>query len=216
MSERIWLGFFTALTLACRTALASTAQIEVTDAGGRPLSETVVVLSPESSAAPAPASALPAESIIDQRHETFLPLVTLIREGGHVIFTNNDATMHQVYSFSDIRQFAFEIDEGQRSQPVTFEKPGVAAIGCNIHDQMITYVYVASQPFGAVSDRSGHATIVNVAEGRYRGSAWHPGLAPGTPGRAFELVVTATGGRARVVLPVVVGSARTAKHMQMY
>ena len=86
--------------------------------------------------------------MIDQRNETFLPLVTIVRKGGQVIFTNNDTTMHQVYSFSPIKQFDFEIDEGRHSEPVVFDKPGVASIGCNIHDHMITYVYVADTPVG--------------------------------------------------------------------
>ena len=102
-------------------------------------------------------SHLPDEAIIDQRDETFIPLVSLIRAAARVVFTNHDTTMHQVYSFSPIKQFAFEIDQGQRSQPVVFDKPGVSSIGCNIHDQMMTFVYVADSPWAAITDAKGHA-----------------------------------------------------------
>src|SRR5215469_11817836 len=138
MAGKIWLTVLTAVLLVHGRALGATAEVDVADAHGRPLADAVVELTPAVTSPGAGPGGLPLESIIDQRHETFLPLVTLIRKGGHVIFTNNDTTMHQVYSFSPIKQFAFEIDKGQRSDPVTFEKPGVAAIGCNIHDQMIT------------------------------------------------------------------------------
>src|SRR5215469_2741229 len=133
-------------------AFGSSAEVAVTDKSGRPLGDAVIELSPETPQRVAPAMQPPLEAIIDQRHETFLPLVTVVRKSGHVIFTNNDTTMHQVYSFSPIRQFAFEIDEGERSPPVVFDTAGIAAIGCNIHDRMITYVYVADAPFAAKTD----------------------------------------------------------------
>src|SRR5207237_4743754 len=132
-------------------------------------SDAVVELSALAPPAIAPARLPSGEAIIDQRHETFLPLVTVVRKGGHVIFTNNDSTMHQVYSFSPIKQFAFEIDEGQRSPPVVFDKPGVVAIGCNIHDRMITYVYVADSPLAEKTDRKGLLLFADLPPGRYRG-----------------------------------------------
>src|SRR5437763_4137833 len=120
MSEKVWLGVATALLLLVRPAFAGSADVAVVDRSGRPLSDAVVELSALAPPAIAPARLPSGEAIIDQRHETFLPLVTVVRKGGHVIFTNNDSTMHQVYSFSPIKQFAFEIDEGQRSPPVVF------------------------------------------------------------------------------------------------
>jgi plastocyanin len=212
---KFWPGLLTALALTCGSACASVVEVDVTDAHGRPLSDVVVELAPPDNSVPAE-SKLPGERVIDQRHETFLPLVTLIRKGGHVIFTNNDTTMHQVYSFSDIRQFAFEIDEGERSEPVVFDKPGVAAIGCNIHDQMITYVYVAAQPFAALSGATGKVTIGNLPDGQYRGTVWHPQLPPGAPLPTFNLAVAGTVARTTVALPVVAVQRKKPMHMQVY
>jgi plastocyanin len=216
MIGKIRTGFLIAVLSARSAAFAATAEIDVTDARGHPLPDAVIELAPAGAAATSPASTLPAEGIIDQRHETFLPLVTVIRRGGHVIFTNNDTTMHQVYSFSDIKQFAFEIEEGEHSQPVVFDKPGVAAIGCNIHDQMITYVYVATAPWGAVSDRAGHALIADIPDGSFHGTVWHPALAPGAPPRSFELSVSGNAVRTSVALSVTVPPRKKSMHMQMY
>lgn len=216
MIAKIWLGLLTALALTCASASAAAVDVDVTDMHGHPLADAVVELAPADSTAPLAGTKLPAENVIDQRHETFLPLVTLIRVGGRVIFTNNDTTMHQVYSFSEIRQFAFEIDEGERSQPVVFDKPGVAAIGCNIHDQMITYVYVAAKPFAAFTNGAGHAAMGGVPEGRYRGTVWHPQLPPGAPLPAFDLVVSGTSSRTMVALPVTAMTRKKPMHMQMY
>ncbi|HLY07183.1 MAG TPA: hypothetical protein VKR31_15665, partial [Rhizomicrobium sp.] len=134
----------------------------------------------------------------------------------HVVFTNNDTTMHQVYSFSPIKQFAFEIDEGQRSPPVVFDTAGIAAIGCNIHDSMITYVYVAVSPFAARTDAKGVISFVALPPGNYRGTAWHPQL--GTTLRPFALAAAAGGTKTTITLPVrgTVASGKKSMHMQMY
>ncbi|HEX4158285.1 MAG TPA: hypothetical protein VHY79_07400 [Rhizomicrobium sp.] len=215
MRANFWLGLLTALVLSCGCAGAAVVDVDISDAHGHALSDAVVELSPTDKST-MPGTNLPTESVIDQRHETFLPLVTVIRRGGHVIFTNNDTTMHQVYSFSDIKQFALELDEGRRSQPMVFDKPGVAAIGCNIHDQMITYVYVAAQPFAAMSNGQGRTALEGVPDGRYRGTVWHPQLPPGAPLPAFDLVVTGASARTSVTLPVTAAPRRKPTHMQMY
>jgi len=185
--------------IAVTGASAATVDITVTGADGAPASFAVVGLVPdEANAVIAPHT--PEKSVIDQRHETFLPLVVVIRRGGRVVFTNNDATMHQVYSFSSIKQFQFEIDEGQVSRPVQFDEPGVAAIGCNIHDNMVAYVYVADEPFAAVTDEQGHAEIHDVPEGQYLAKAWHPQLRIGHA--PPPTLLTVKGERAKVSVSV--------------
>jgi len=201
------------ILLACAAALlgiqahAATIAITITDTAGHPAPNAVVAMT---SASPPESSRLPADAVIDQRKETFLPLVTLVRKGGRVIFTNNDTTMHQVYSFSPIKQFAFEIDEGRKSDPVIFERAGVAAIGCNIHDHMIAYVYVADTPWVAITDSQGRGQI-EAPPGNYRVEVWHPQLAPG---RALPSSTLAVKGPAKFALSVPL-LAPPPKHMHM-
>lgn len=196
-------------------AFAGTLKVEITGTDGKPAASAVVELVPD---APQDViSHLPNEAIIDQREETFIPLVSLIRRGGRAVFTNHDTTMHQVYSFSPIKQFEFEIDEGQRSAPVVFEKAGVASIGCNIHDQMITFVYVAQSPWAVMTDAQGRAAIADVPSGTYHVNIWHPQL---TPGRAPPSVALSVSGaetkfsQAISLLPGMPGKKHM--HMQMY
>jgi len=201
--------------LAGTDTLAATVNLALTTQDSRPAESAVVELVPQSAPQTSAPSRLPAEAIIDQRHETFIPLVSLLRAGGHVVFTNNDSTMHQVYSFSEIKQFAFEIDEGHHSDPVEFDKPGVSAIGCNIHDQMITYVYVAATPWAAVTDATGMARIADVPAGTYRANIWHPRLKPGQPPPSPVLVVQGENARLSASLALVPEPMRH-MHMQMY
>lgn len=165
--------------LSASGACAATVSVAVTDSHGSPAADAVVTLAPVDKAQIP--SAVPQKNVIAQRDETFIPLVVIVRRGGNVVFTNNDTTKHQVYSFSPIKQFAFEIDQGQISAPVNFPEAGVAAIGCNIHDQMIAYVYVADAPFAALTDAKGLAQFKDVPAGSYRATIWHPRLAPGSP-----------------------------------
>jgi plastocyanin len=197
--------------LGCSDACAATVSVTVTDAKGGPVPNAVVILAPDS--AIVMQSHAPEISTIDQRHESFLPLVVVVRKGGEVVFTNNDTTKHQVYSFSPIKRFQFEIDKGQVSKPVQFEKTGVAAIGCNIHDNMVTYVYVADAPFAAVTDTSGHAELRDVPDGAYLASAWHPQLRPGTQSGSTALAVAGGNAKLALTMPVTLLAMRGMSHM---
>jgi plastocyanin len=172
----------------------------VTDANGKPAANAVVTLVPDAS--PAPASHVAPRAVIDQQHEMFLPLVVVVRKGGEVVFTNNDKTMHQVYSFSPVKQFQFEIDRGQVSKPVVFDKPGVAAIGCNIHDNMVAYAFVADAPYAAVTDAQGHTALHDVSDGAWHAAAWHPQLRIGKQPTPVALTIAGQDARLALTLPL--------------
>ena len=212
----IWHARFAAIAavLFAAPAWAGGVSITVSDSHGTPIADAVVALISDSQMA-LPESRVPASAIIDQRHEMFIPLVSLIRKGGHVTFTNNDTTMHQVYSFSVIRQFQFEIDQGQHSKPVIFDEAGIAPIGCNIHDQMITYVYVASSPFTALTDAKGHAQFSDVPDGAYHAIAWHPQLAPGTPTPTRPVMTSSANVAVTMEIPLLAGPKPGTAHMHM-
>lgn len=201
------------LTFACvhGSAIAATVDVAVTDANGKPAVGAVVSLTPENGAPPSPSN-IPNEAVIDQRNQMFAPLAVTIRKGGHVVFANNDATMHQVYSFSPIKQFEYEIRQGEKSPPVAFDKPGVAAIGCNIHDNMVAFVYVADSPWTVTTDEHGHATIANVPDGAYRASVWHPKLAPGRAPPSADLQVSGASAKLSLSAPLLGGAMPGMKH----
>ncbi len=210
-------GLIAAFTFVCiaTPAFAGTLNIAITDSDGKPAPDAVVELVPDAAGA-TPPSRVPLEAVIDQRHETFIPLVSLIRKDGHVIFTNNDTTMHEVYSFSAIKQFEFEIDEGQHSDPGVFNLPGVAAIGCNIHDQMITYVYVADSPFATITDASGHARFSDIPAGSYHAHIWHPRLPPGEATPSHAIAVGGADQSAAFSLKLMASPAKRPMHMGGY
>ncbi|MFT5445153.1 MAG: plastocyanin [Gammaproteobacteria bacterium] len=64
-----------------------------------------------------------------------------------VDFPNSHDVLHHVYSFSPAKCFELTLYHGNTASPITFNKPGVVVLGCNIHDRMIGYVYVCDSPY---------------------------------------------------------------------
>jgi len=199
-------------TIASASANAASVVVDVTDSSSMPAASAVVSLVPDAPPA-AIASHVPEKSVIDQRHETFLPLVVVVRKGGSVTFTNNDMTTHQVYSFSPIKQFQFEIGKGQVSKPVVFDTPGAAAIGCNIHDNLVAFVYVTEARFAAVTDASGHAEFHDIPEGVYRAVVWHPQLRVGKQLPPEVIMVRGNSAKLAFSVPITAGAEPGMRHM---
>ena len=74
--------------------------------------------------------------------------------------------------------------------PIVFDKPGVAVLGCNIHDRMAAWVVIADTPWFARSGTDGQARIDAVPAGTYRLTVWHPAL----PTNVMPTPVTVTMG----------------------
>src|SRR5262245_51016288 len=78
-------------------ASAATLQIRLTDSHNRDAAGLGVVVE-TSTVEPRPAT--PPTAVIDQRHEQFVPRVSIVRRGTEVAFPNTDRVQHHVYSFS--------------------------------------------------------------------------------------------------------------------
>lgn len=170
--------------LAAPAAGAGTLAVAVTDAAGQPLANAVALLVP---AAGAPPVRPMPDTEISQAQRRFQPRVTLITAGTKVNFPNFDTVRHHVYSFSAAKTFELKLYAGVPAAPVTFDKPGIAVLGCNIHDRMAAWVVVADTPWAARSGSDGLARIASVPAGDYRLSVWHPGLPAATPAAPVAL-----------------------------
>jgi plastocyanin len=158
-------------------ARATSLTVVVTDLAGKPLVDAVALLDP----AAGKVAVKPGPDVeISQAKRTFTPRVTLITTGTKVTFPNFDTVRHHVYSFSPIKTFELKLYAGVPNLPITFDKPGFAVLGCNIHDTMAAWVVVADTPWHARSAANGQAHIENIPPGAYRLRVWHAGL-PLTP-----------------------------------
>lgn len=192
MARWLWLLVGLIGSLPSQGALAELG-VRVVDAHGAPIVDavvTAVVHAGSVLAAPAPAS--PKMHGIDQKNETFIPYIEVFRPGDKV-FHNSDHTRHHVYSFAPARQFEFVLAPGESSTPLPLDQPGVIAVGCNIHDQMIAYFYVTDAPFVTSSGGDGRARV-ELPPGNFDVRVWHPRQRPGIPDNVQ--VFTATRGTA--------------------
>ncbi len=198
------------------SAEAPTFTVTVSDQNGRAVENAVVTLVPQiKTSMPGPSSRLAGEKKIDQRNETFLPLVTIVPKGGRIVFENNDQTTHQVYSFSTVKQFEITLARGQDSSPIPFDNAGIAALGCNIHDHMIAYVFVAESSWTALSSANG-TVAVDLPPGNYQMQVWHPKISGGRPAAPTPVVVNAQDAILPVTLKISAPRPATRSHSGGY
>ena len=194
-----------ALSLGVAPASAATVTVTVQDAAGLPLPGSAVFL--ESDAARAAVRPL-AGAEIAQQHKQFTQRVTVVPVGTAIQFPNRDTVRHHVYSYSPTKTFELKLYAGTPSKPVLFDKPGIAVLGCNIHDTMIAWVVVVPTPYYGLSDAAGRVQLADVPPGSYRLRSWNPAFAVGAPALDQPLEVAAEGARAAVQLPVSAAAAR--------
>jgi plastocyanin len=163
---------FFAVLGATAASYAGTLSAKVTTPGGEPLPMAVVTAT---AAGVAPSSAKPgSKAVMVQTAKQFMPFVLPVQMGTSVEFPNRDPFRHQVYSFSPAKTFELKLYGGSEAGAVTFDKEGVVPLGCNIHDNMLAYVYVVGTPYFAVTAQLGEGKITELPAGDYTVKVWHP------------------------------------------
>ncbi len=116
----------------------------------------------------------PVEPIptIAQKDMMFKPSVMAVSVGSTVEFPNLDPFFHNVFSYSKTKKFDLGRYEQGKSKPVTFDKPGIVKIFCEIHYSMRAYLHVLASPYFAVTDEKGGFTIPDVKPGNYTLHVW--------------------------------------------
>lgn len=184
------------LLSAVTVSSASAADLTVTlkTASGQPVADAVVSFRP-AAGAPAPRSAGPY--VMDQDNIQFHPFVLVVPVGSDVTFPNHDKVRHHVYSFSAAKRFELKLYGREQARAVKFDKPGIVAIGCNIHDNMSAFIDVVDTPYAAKTDGHGEVTLNDIPAGAGVLTVWHPYLK--SP-RNEQVRSVAAGGRQAFVL----------------
>jgi hypothetical protein len=151
-------------------ALGASVEAAVHDANAAPVKDAVVLARPVGTTP----ALQPLSASIDQIDKEFVPYVKVVVAGSSVSFPNKDNIRHQVYSFSPAKRFELPLYVGTPATPVVFDKPGIVTLGCNIHDWMAAYVYVADTPYFAITQADGSARIAGLPAGEYVLQVWHP------------------------------------------
>ncbi len=184
------------MALAATTAArAGDLNVSVQDRAGHPVADVVVTAVPNAGAG-RPARVDRAEAIMDQQNLAFVPQVLVVAVGSDVRFPNNDMVSHQVYSFSAAKRFQLPLYKGAVHPPVNFDRPGLVVLGCNIHDQMVGYIYVTDAPYFGKTDANGTVHWSGIPADSFEVTLWSPFIADPAESLVRRVSVTqaATGG----------------------
>lgn len=190
------------LAVSSSAAFAAVLNLQLADPGGHPLADAVALLEPVAGAARVAVRPM-ADVAISQAKRQFEPRVSVITVGTRASFPNFDTVRHQVYSFSAVKAFELKLYAGVPNTLLTFDKAGVAVIGCNIHDAMAAWVVVADTPWFGHSGADGRIRIDDVPPGAYQLRLWHPGMTPGAEPAPLPLAIGSGGLEHRARLNVV-------------
>lgn len=157
---RILLGLFCALFMAHHVQAADLS-VKVRAKDGAPVANAVVTFHLDGGYKGA--IKLPWPYRIAQEKIQFNPRVLIVPVGATVAFPNLDKVRHHVYSFSPGNKFELKLYGRDETHSYTFQKAGIAAIGCNIHDQMSAYIAIVDTPYAALTDAKGVAVLRDAA-----------------------------------------------------
>ena len=191
---RIYVSAFAAgmaLFLVTGVAHAAPVTVEIIGADGKPLAGAVVLVDTPRRA-PAPIKFDYAYEMA-QQNIAFVPHVLIVPVGSTVAFPNRDKVRHHVYSFSAAKKFDLKLYGKDETRSVVFDRAGVVALGCNIHDAMSGFVLVVDTPYAGQTGADGRVRIANVPPGAATVRVWHPTIKAKDNMLTQAVTVAATG-----------------------
>jgi len=115
---------------------------------------------------------------IDNVKCDFQPHV-MVMPVGDLVVVNTDPVLHNTKSFID-RVPIFNLalpNQGQRiTRPI--KKSGIMRVECDAHGWMLGWVYVADNPYYAITPKDGSFTITDIPPGTYTLVAWQEFTGP--------------------------------------
>jgi hypothetical protein len=123
-----------------------------------------------------PRQGIPRLPALKQINQSFEPHVLGVSVGTTVDFPNGDLVYHNVFSYSKAKKFDLGYYGKGKSKQITFDKPGVVQVFCDIHSNMSAYVLVVDSPYVTQPDEAGNYSLPHLPPGKYTLRVWHPDL----------------------------------------
>lgn len=123
-------------------------------------------------------AAAPAQPKVsmDQNGCVFIPRVVVVPAGGTVDFLNSDRLLHNIHATPKLNVSFNRTQPKDRTIPVTFAKPEIVRINCDLHSWMIGWVVVSAHPYYAITGADGQFSFDNLPPGKYNLHVWHERL----------------------------------------
>jgi plastocyanin len=113
---------------------------------------------------------------MDQKGCVYIPRIVVVPVGGTVDFLNSDRLLHNIHATPNLNAPFNRTQPKNRTIPITFVKPEIIPIVCDLHPWMASWVVVAAHPFYAITAGDGQFAFDNLPAGQYRLQIWHERL----------------------------------------
>lgn len=205
------MGMMCALVQAQEVTLSARVKVVNADRNSEsPHAENVVVwltsVNPDAAVKPVAKQPL----VLTQHNKTFEPHVLVVPVGAVVKFPNRDPFFHNVFSLFEGKRFDLGLYEAGTTRNVSFDRPGISYIFCNIHAEMSAVVIALDTPYYGISNRKGEIVIPHVPIGRYSMRTWSETALLETLNTTTRDVVVSANTSTLGVLEVSGGNAATA------
>ncbi len=119
---------------------------------------------------------------------SFGPFTGVMMADDAVQFVNHDSIKHTLHTYAlkgrtvkmlktvHAQSLAAESQTKKTFPAQRLRHARAVALTCDRHDFMENWLYVARNPYYAISDKAGHFTIDRIPPGEYLMVAWHPVL----------------------------------------
>lgn len=116
---------------------------------------------------------VPREARIEHYGKRFVPRITAAPIGTTIHFPNLDGIDHNAFSLSDAKPFDLGLYRGGEARSVSFERPGIIQLFCNIHSSMAAYIVIVDSKALAKTDLQGEVVISDIPTGNQTLAIWH-------------------------------------------
>jgi plastocyanin len=125
---------------------------------------------------------------IEQKNCTYVPHV-VVMQVGDVKISSRDAIPHNVHTYAKNNQdYNESMNQLRRDISLSFPRPDVISVRCDLHGWMQAYAVVAKNPYYAISENGGKFKLDGVPPGHYHLKVWSEKL-----GESEQEIVVETG-----------------------
>jgi plastocyanin len=135
----------------------------------------------------------PASVLMDQKNCQYVPHMMTVPVGTELEITNSDTILHNVNGKIIATEGLlpkFNIAQpikGQKNKTPALDKAGIVTLSCEAgHPWMSAFVFVANNPYVAVTKDDGEFVIASVPVGTYRIKMWHEGVTLKSNNKALQ------------------------------
>jgi Polysaccharide lyase family 4, domain II len=122
----------------------------------------------------------PQRLIINQVRCSYVPRLSVVAKDAELQVRSSDPVLHNIHTYregSTLMNFAIPPLQGFAITK-KLDKPGGIKLKCDVHNFMRGAIFVASNPYYAVTSNDGSFEISDVPPGTYTINTWHEAAGP--------------------------------------